>query len=797
MFNSYIKTAIRHIIRHKAYALINVFGLAIGIACCLVIMLYVQDELSYDRYHANADRIYRVAADYEDDSGVRMFARTAPLLGPTLEQDFPEVEHAVRFARFLSVVANGDKQFYEDDGFFFADRSVFDVFSFGLMNGDIQTALNEPYSIVLTEDVAKIYFGDADPVGKTLTIRDEFEFKVTGILSPITDPSTFHITMLASFSSLDQIRGADQMNTWSNNTYYTYILLREGVDRAQFEAKLPAFITRHVPPSNPDVTYRLPLEPLTDIHLYSDRQHDFHTGGDIGSVYFFSAIAFFTLVVACINFMNLATARAAKRAKEVGLRKTVGAYRTQLIGQFMGESILLAVIALWGAVALTQFTLPLFNDLFDKSLQLTGLMSDYTVLIPIGITLFAGILGGSYPAMYLSGFRPATALKGRTILSRTGRYIRQGLVICQFTVSIALIAGTDIANTQWNHLRTADLGFEKEQIVVSQFYWDAMVQERYETVKAELMKVPSVVGVTASGDIPGRIFTSLTYSAQKEDGMKNGGITALLVDPDFVETYRARLLAGRDFSYDFSEDTEGRTFVLNESAVRMIGWTDPQEAIGKSFKLGANSGQVVGVVTDFHVTSLEEEIKPLAMGVWPSWFGYVSIRITPDNMPATLASLETAWQSVFPTRPFAYFFLDDDLNRQYQSEQQLGRIFGLFSGMAIIIACLGLLGLIAFTAEQRTREIGVRKVLGATNSSIFRMLTWDFLRPVLAANLLAAPLAYFVMRSWLSGFATRVDMGVSPFLIGGLGALVVALLTVGYQAVKATRTTPARALQYE
>lgn len=799
MFFNYVKISLRNIRRRKAYAVINILGLAIGLASCVFIMLYVQDELSRDRFHAHADRLYRVTNDYTSDTGVSSVARTAPLLGPTLEAEFPEVERSVRFKTFGGIAAHGDKRFYEQDGFYAVDSGIFEVFTFPLIQGDPYTALQDPFSLVLSLETARRYFGDEDPMGKVITIRDDHEFTVTGVLAPVPPNSHIQVQLLMSFGALETFFGSDALNTWQNNIYYTYLLLREGIDSSALASKLPGFVARNIALGLSEGTsLALPLQLVTDIHLYSDRQHDLQPGGDIASVYLFSGIAIFILIVACINFMNLATARSAGRAREVGLRKAVGAVRGQLISQFLGESIVFAVLAALLALVIVQFALPAFNEIAGKQLNVGSILGYEFVAIIGTMILTVGILAGSYPALYLSAFEPAKVLKGTVQASRSGRLLRQWLVVLQFAISIALIAGTDIAFKQLNFLRTTDMGFEKEQILIVPFFWEPIVQKRYVALKSELEAIPTVDMVTASGDIPGRMFTSLSYKTERDDGPTSGGITSLLVGSDFAKTYKATIVAGRDFDSDRQLDASGQGYILNEAAVSAIGWQGPEDAVGRNFSLGGREvGQVVGVVRDFNVTSLQESIKPLAMGVWPDWFGYLSIRIQSDHIPGTLASVEGVWNSMIATLPFEPFFLDATLDRQYQSEQRLSQVFGTFSAMAIFIACLGLFGLISFTAEQRTREIGIRKVLGASVAGVVGMLSWDFVRLVLAANLVAIPATYVVMNAWLSGFAYHERIGMGTFILAGVLTLGIALATVGYQAIRAALTNPVDALQFE
>ncbi len=799
MLKNYLKIALRTLRKHPAYAVINVAGLAVGMACFMLMMLFVQDERGYDRFHDHADRIVRVTSHYTDETGTRSFARSNPAVGPTLQNDFAEVEHTVRFQRYRAALRYKDRV-YTETGLFFAEASVFDVFSFPLVRGDPETALAAPNTVVLTETAAQRYFGDEDPMGKVVVLSDTLEFAVTGIARDVPASSHLRFEILLSFETYKNIsaaRGRDLDALWTSGTFYTYALLAAPEAVAAVEAQLPAYVERYVGDQvGTGVVYSLALQPLTDIHLRSDLRQELGPNGSLTYVYVFSAIALFILLISCINFMNLATARSAGRAREVGVRKALGALRGQLVRQFLSEAMLLSFVALGLAGVLVALALPWFNDFAGKALSLD--FADHWWYVPaaFGLAMVVGVLAGSYPAFLLSAFRPAQVLKGTL---RVGRWrltlaLRRSLVVFQFALSIGIIAGTVVALQQIHYMRSQSLGFDQEQILVLPFNWEQAVQDRYETLKTELLQHTAVRHVTASGDVPGRMFTSMGYWIEGMPEGTHGGITALIVDPDFAETYGLDVVAGRDFSPELAANL-GETFILNEAAVAVMGLT-PDEVIGKPFRMNS-SGPVVGVMKDFHFEGLQKSLEPLVMTVWPSWFGYVSLRLDAADLPETLAYVERTWQSLRPTIPFEHFFLNDDFDRQYRAEERFGQVFAVFAVLAIFISCLGLFGLAAFTAEQRTKEIGVRKVLGASAPDIVLLLNRDVTRLVALAAVLATPIVYFAMQQWLETFAYRIDLSWGIFLLAGLAALAMTWLTVAYQSIKAALADPVKALRYE
>jgi len=798
MLKNYFKIAVRNLLRHKGYTLINISGLAVGMACCLLIVLFVQDELSYDRYHENANRIHRLRVERFASGGeTELVARAAAPMAPAIINDYPQVERAVRISQRTYLVERGDQRFYEEK-FLWADSTLFDVFSFMLVKGNPKTALAAPHSVVLTEELAKKYFGDEEPMGQLLTIEKR-EVKVTGIVQRPPAQSHFTFDLLGSFSTLEILnqRPSTQWGWW-NLGYHTYLLLAPGAPAADLQAQLRELPSRYVGDEEKQSGYRqfLYLQPLTDIHLHSHYRGEIEPNSDIAYVYVFSAVALFILIIACINFMNLATARSAQRAKEVGMRKTAGAVKSQLVGQFLGESILLAIFAFVVALLLIEFFMPSFNQLANKALS-----PRYFEQIPFfaGAFLFAAIVGvvaGIYPAFALSAFQPVEVLKGKASSGAKGAFLRKGLVVFQFAISVALIVGSMVAFHQMRFMQSKNLGFQKEQMVVLNMRNNDEVRHRYEFFKTELGQIPAVIDAAFSSSVPGR--GNNTNVISRKEGMNEEGQTMsiLAVDYDFVQNYGLELVSGRTFSKNFATDTAA--FVINEATVKALGWRTAEEAVGnKLTRQFSDTRQIIGVVKDFHFSSVQNAIEPLVLQIHPRWFNYVSVHIDAKDVSGALSQLREKYQALAPGRPFEYFFLDDDFDRQYRLEERVSQILNVFTAITIFVACLGLFGLASFMAEQRTKEIGIRKVLGATVSNVTLLLSKDFVKLVLAANLLAWPAAYFAMNKWLQAFAYRIDLGWWIFALAGGVALFIALLTVSTQAIKAALTNPVEALRYE
>jgi putative ABC transport system permease protein len=806
MIINYLKTALRNLQKHKGYSLINIVGLAIGMACCLLIMMYVQDELSFDRYHTHADRIYRVIEEVRLE-GVGEESSSMPFpAGDTIPLEYPDaVEAAVRFYNFqlpkLSVEygTTGAKRFNEPR-FFFADAAVFRVFSFKLIEGDPHKALDEPNSVVITEDMADKYFEAEDPLGKILRWQGAVNLKVTGIVRNVPANSHFQFDFLASFATLKLLYGGNLPRGWYWNPCWTYLLLKEGADPAALQARFPGLVQKYFPDSIKDKVV-IKLQPLTDIHLYSHLDYEISPNSDISYVYIFSAIAVFVLLIACINFMNLATARSANRGREAGMRKALGAHRGQLIRQFLGESLLLCAAAAVLAAIIVEIVLPAFNAFSGKTLS-TAYFSDGRLLIGLAlITLVVGFFSGIYPAFFLSGFDPVKVLKGT--LERGGRSIafRKILVVIQFAISIILIIGTIISFQQLDFLRNKPLGFDRDQVVMLAAYGTGLPRW-YDRFREQVLQDPHILHVTAVEDVLGAKYQTGSFIPEGARDTNMQQIPLLVVMHDFIETFDMQMAAGRSFSKQFPTDiTQG--IIINESASRRFGW-EPEEALGKRLRQqGGLVLQIVGVVRDFNFTDLALPITPFVLemprnqGQINGRVRYVAVKIGGSEVGNTLDFLKNKWGELVPGRSFEYFFLDDELDKLYEAEEKMGQVFGVFTILAIIIACLGLFALASFMTEQRTREIGIRKVLGAQVTGIVILLSREFAKWVLIANLIAWPTAYLIMQNWLSGFAYRTRIGIFAFGLATVMAFLIALLTVSFQAVKAAVSDPVQALRHQ
>ncbi|MFC2157004.1 ABC transporter permease [Acidobacteriota bacterium] len=796
MFKNYIKITLRAIKRHTGFSLINLFGLALGMACCVLILLFVQSELSYDRFHENSDRIYRVTREWlnEDGTSSLHLGHVAPPIAPLLLNDFPELLHAVRIQKTSLLCSYENKHFVEDD-LLIADWDFFKVFSFPLIVGNPETALKDPFSVVITQKIAKKYFGDEDPIGKTLMLDSRISARVSGVISDAPYNSHFHYDLIVSMSSLIKLYGQNEFQSWSSNNYATYLLFPEDYSAQRLENKLPTFLDKHQG-ENAHKRNILHLQSLSSIHLHSHLDSEVEGNSDITYVYVFSAIAIFILLIACINFMNLSTARSSIRAKEIGMRKVVGAYRSQVIRQFLSESVILAFIALVLALVMVWITLPSFSRFVVRDLSLNILQNPSLLLGLLGISLFVGFVSGSYPAFYLSSFRPVTVLKGSRGQKSHGSIFRTALVVFQFIISVILIISVGVVQKQLKYSQDRRLGFNKDQVVV--LPETSAMRGKHEDIRNQLLSNPSIIGVTGSRRVPsGRLLDSAGSRVISGNSLQpiTFRIAYVCVDYDFFSTYEMELAAGRDFSREYSTDaSEG--FILNETAVQRIGWT-AEEAIGQTFQYGRRKGRVVGVMKDFHFESLHQQISPMVFYISPSDYRQMSVRLSPDNIPAVLAFLERKWAEYQPNYPFSYSFIDERFEQLYQTEQRLGQIIRAFSVLAIIIACLGLFGLAAFTAEHRTKEIGIRKVMGASVLNLIFLLTSQYTRWVLLANLIAWPLAYFLMKTWLQSFAYRTSISVGVFLASGIAAVVIAILTVSYQSIKAALSNPVDTLHYE
>ncbi|MEB2786125.1 ABC transporter permease [Algoriphagus persicinus] len=804
MLKNYFKIAYRNLLKKKVYSFINIIGLGIGMACCVLIFMFVQDELSYDKYHEKGDRIFRVihgAAQegVEPDLSTFWVWGNAPI-GPALQLDFPEIEKVVQFSGRADILFTVGEETQQEDGVFFMDSTVFDVFSWELLEGDPKTALVAPFSVVLTESTARKYFGEVNAVGKTMKGSEAAgrsnpgDYTVTGVMKDLPSNSHFKFNTLLSLSTFKQSRPGI-FDAWGYVDTYTYFLVNDQFDKANFEARISAFIERR----NGDngYGYAIAIEPLKNVYLRTDALRQPGDTGSLTNIYVFSIIGLFILAIAMINFMNLSTARSMERAKEVGIRKSIGADRRSLIFQFLGESLIIVVLAAIVGIILTTIAMPLMNDMTGKVFEISRIINWQTIPAFLVIMLAIGLLAGSYPALVLSGFKPVMILKGINKSNARGVNLRKGLVVFQFSLSIALIAGTIIVYSQMSHLLDKDMGFDKEHMVVLDYNYDEQVNNVSSSLESELEKNPNILSGAFSRSVPGSHFPNAYTTLETLDGEMVGQAQPIFqIGLDFIDHYGLELLAGRSYSRDYPSDSTS-ALVINEAAARQYGYSNPADIVGKKFDQWGRAGQVIGVVKDFNYISLHNTVEPLTLPFEAYASRYMSLKVKGEDLPATLSQIEGVWKQLAPHRPFIYSFLDEDFNKQYESDFRFRQIFTTFSVLAILIACLGLLGLATYTAEQRTKEIGIRKVLGANIGSIVGLLSKDFIKLVLIAILVATPLAWYVMNRWLESFAYQVPIHWWIFLVSGVLAVIVALVTISFQSVKAAMMNPVKSLKSE
>ena len=793
MLKNYFKIAFRNLWRHRVFSFINILGLTVGMTACFLIFLYVHFELSYDSFHSKANRIYRVVCDIKTPTEVIKAGGPSWAVGPHITQDFPQVEAAVRTTDDELLVRKGNVKFQELNSLW-ADSAFFGMFDFKLLKGNPKTVLQEPLSIVFSESAAKKYFGNADPVGQTVLLTGEgFTAKITGIMKDIPENSTIKADMLVSMSTLTRKLNPGLDDQWGNYGNSTFVLLKPGTRPADLQAQLPAFLERRNGTEMKKINMypTLFLEPLKDVYLRSTRNGN--NTGNINNVYIFSWVAVFILLIACFNFVNLTTARSAERAKEVGIRKVVGAVKGQLTGQFIGESVLLCAISFILTLVSTALLLPSFNHLAGKTIS-TGIFENLNfVLILFLAAIGIGSLAGVYPALVLSSFKPVTVLKGRFSTGTKGQLLRKALVIAQFTISIALIIATIIVYNQMNYMRRQDLGFNKDQMMVINTNGDP-AKDAFRNAVAGL---PNIKGVAMASSVPGGGNPAAYSEIENVKGvLQIANLDLYFVDFDYIPQFKIKIIAGRAFSPDFQTDTT-QSMILNEAAVKMFGYTSPAQAVGHRFKQWGREGRIIGVMKDFHFRSLQLPIKPLSMRIEPNGCSLVAIKLSTQNLPKTIAAIENKWNALIPARPFSYYFLDEFFDKQYRTEERFGKLFLNFSVLAIIISSLGLLGLASYSTMQRTREIGIRKVLGASVPNIVNLLSREFLKLVAIAILIASPVAWFAMHGWLQDFAYRIEIGWWIFLIAGLIAVLIALATVSFQAIKAAIANPVKSLRVE
>jgi len=789
MFKNYIKIAIRNLTKHKRYSLINILGLSIGMACFILIMLWVQDELSYDRFHENSDDIYIIIRNDHKKSD----AATSRLLASALKTDLPEVVNAASFTPlpdpFKVYIEYQNRSFEENIAL--AEPQFFKIFSFDFIEGNPQSAFKDPNSIIMTERMCKKYFGDKKPLGESITISllgQERVLKVTGILKNI--PRNTHIRR-ELFVPIEFLKSYGiNWDSWYSQTVNTYIQTQDKIDISKMEKKILACKLRNYKEENVSYT----LLPLTKIHLHATNIEYFTTTGDIKYIYIFSVIAGIILLIACINYMNLSNALSLKRAKEIGIQKVIGAHRIQLMRQYFGETFILTIFALFCGVFLVELFLPVLNQLSGKSLSMNFLNQQFIITILL-TTIITCTISGLYPAVFISGFKPIQVLKGKFHIGERGINLKKGLIVFQFALSIMIIVCTLIVSNQMNFIQNSNLGYDKENIVCLKVKGD--ISRQYEAFKNKLLENSSIIKVSRSEPLDANELgeTEDVFWSGKNEKFKTW---ALHVDPDFSSTYKIKMQEGRFYSNQSPSDKTS-AYVLNATAVEKMGLKSP---LGKDLTVWGRKGKIIGVVKDFHFSSLHHFIEPVILRI-PNpeeeniYYRIISIRLNRNALSQSLAFIENTWKSVFPSESFNYYFVDENLNLNYLAEQRMSKIFKTFSLLAIFIACLGLYGLTAFTIEQKIKDIGVHKVLGASVSNIVFLISKNFLWWIIFSNAIAWPVTYYVMNKWLQDFAYRIDLNIWPFLMAGLLALVIALLTVSWQAVRAATVNPVKSLRYE
>jgi putative ABC transport system permease protein len=799
MFKSYITTAFRNIKKYKGYSFINMVGLSVGITCCFLIMLWVFDELSFDRFHKNASNLYKVEQDYFYSGETYHVYPTPYPMGPAIKAEVPEIIEQTRYTGLGNVLLRyKDKVFFENRANA-VDPSFLQMLTYPFLSGNPEKALSEPNSVAISEEIASKYFGTENPIGKIIALNNEYGFTVTGVFKNVPTNSFLQFDILIPFDFTEET--GQYQDSWRSNSIITLVQLHDDASIPEVNTKITEIRHRHVADSftdpqslrqfNEDPMTQVMLIPLTDVHLrrHSDSGQQ---SGVMTYIYAFMVVAFFVLLIACINFMNLATARSAGRAKEVGVRKVVGAKKANLIKQFYSESILQACLALFFAIFLTASVLPQFNALVGKEFEIKSLLPLKFVIGMISITLMTGIFAGSYPALFLSAFQPVKVLKGAFSRGVKSGLFRKTMVLIQFTLSIFLIIGTGIVYRQMNYMQNMELGYDKEQVIYIPLRGDT--RESYEVFKEILRGDPDILSVSGSWQWPAYIGADSGGAEwEGKDPELDIRVCFNVVDFDYVETMKIEMVEGRGFAKTFTSDSSG-AFLINEELLRIMG---KESAINERFNFWGIDGTIIGVMKDFNFKSLHSEIEPLAITINTNFIDYALIRLASGDIPAGIKTVQSAWQKFFSDYPFEYHFLDQALETNYQNERTTRTLVQIFAMLALLIACLGLFGLASFTAEQRTKEIGIRKVLGASVSGVIFLLTKEFTRWVLIANLGAWPVAYFLMKRWLQNFAYRMNLGMDIFVLSGVLAFGIALFTVGFQSVKVALANPVKALRYE
>ena len=806
MFRSYLKIAFRSLWKNKGYSAINILGLAIGLATCLLILIYVMDELNYDKFNKKADRIYRVDGEI-NFGGTHFILAVAPdPLGPTLKKDFPQVEQYVRFRNYGGFSVKKGNEIIPEANVINVDSTLFDVFTLPAVEGDTKTALNDPSSIVITERIAKKYFNTTNALGKILVVNDSTNYKVSAVIKNLPTQSHFNYDFFVPLHSDES-----KENNWLSNNFNTYIVLKKGADPKQLKSHFDAVINKYLGPQaqallnatmeelKKNGSYvKYSLTPLTQIHLHSNKTAELGANSSIQYVYIFSAIAIFILLIACVNFMNLATARSSNRAREVGVRKVLGSNKQNLVTQFLTESVLISFIALVFAVFIAQLLLPYFNQLSGKQIEMGWFTKPWLLPALISLVLIVGILAGSYPSFYLSSFQPILVLKGKLTGGFKSSWLRSSLVVFQFAISVILIVGTVVIYSQLNFIRNKRLGFDRDHVLIVQNGY--ALGDHAKTFRNELTNIKGVEGATMTGYLPtsdyrndSPLFPDASLDQKSTVSMQNW-----YVDENYIPTLKMQLVKGRNFSLEMATDSSA--IILNESAAKLLPFKDPiNQTLYYVTDLASKATRayhIIGIVKDFNFNSLREQVTPMAL-FYQEQRGRIAVRFHTANISSFISQIDNKWKAMVPNQPFSYSFMDEDFNNIYQSEQRVGKIALSFSILAILIACLGLFGLVTYAAEQRTKEIGIRKVLGASVTNIMQMLSRYFMKLVVVAMFIAFPFAWYFMNQWLQDFAYRINISWWVFIIAGIIAASIALLTVSFQAIKAAIANPVKSLRTE
>ncbi len=809
MWSNYLRITVRALVRQRSYTAITILGLSIGMAAFILIMMYVQHERSFDSYHDNLENMYRLCVNFIGSDGERTagFCSIAPPVAPLFEEQFPEVEKIARVLEGNQTLFSFNDSHVCLERTFMAEPDIIPIFSLSFLSGESSTALQEPFTIIMNESNARLLFGEENPVGKQVVIDNEYTCRVDGVFEDMPANSHVHWDFLISFATLRQIVDQDyyqrvyEGNNFSNNMTVTYLCLEDGTDLSTVQARIPDFIDRNAGWSseNPSSFYQPFLQPVSDIHLHSRQDNEIEPNSDIRYIRLFTLIAVFILLLACVNFINLSTARSSLRAREVGLRKVIGAQRSSLVLRFLMESVIITGVSLLIAIGIVYMILPAFNQFAGREISISAIPLQTAIPFLAVIGFLVAFVAGVYPAFYISAFRPSIILRGELTKGSKGNWMRQALVVFQFVIGVALIISVGIVYKQFQFIHTTNLGFDNENVVILHDVNDEL-SEHWNEFKNRLEASSAILHITGSKRIPtGRLSDWNGYRLLAEDAPEfdHFRLPNHRVGYDFCATYGIDVLAGRDFSEEVASDAD-EAFLLNESAVRAFGWELPEEAIGQPISYGGNKGLIIGVIHDFHFESLHHPILPMIFyHVNPNQYNHISIRIAPGNPSAALATIQQVWSELQPDYPLQYDFLDDRINMQYRADTQLMELFSYFSILAIVIACLGLIGLSSYTVEQRTKEIGIRKVLGASVFSILVLFSKQLVRLVLIGGIIAMPVAGYAMREWLEGFEYHTTLSPEPFALALAPALIVALVSILSQVIRSANMNPTDALRRE